>query len=180
MNTGRQRANAFTLVEIMIVVGILAVVLAMAMPSFIQTVQKEPLRKAMNDIVEACSQARAKSIIQGVPMEVVIRAADGELTVVPVPTAVPNRTGRQEESGALGAEPVQPGGKMFRAQLDDEIAVTLLYVNLKDRMEEEESRVRFYPNGTSDEFTMVIQRGGSIRKISLECVTGLSRVEVIR
>ena len=45
-------------------------------------------------------------------------------------------------------------------------AVTLLYVNLKDQMEAEETRVHFYPNGTSDEFTMIVQAGNGTRKLS--------------
>jgi len=55
-----------------------------------------------------------------------------------------------------------------------------LYVNLKDQMEADEAHVRFYPNGTSDEFTIVLESKGEIRKISLECVTGLPAVQVIR
>ena len=33
---------------------------------------------------------------------------------------------------------------------------------------------------TSDEFTIILEANGEIRKISLECVTGLPDVEVIR
>jgi len=47
-------------------------------------------------------------------------------------------------------------------------------------MQTEATHVHFYPNGTSDEFTIVLQAQGGVRKISLECVTGLATVEVIR
>jgi prepilin-type N-terminal cleavage/methylation domain-containing protein len=176
----QERHRAFTLIEIMIVVGIIAVVLAMGMPGFVQTVRKEPLRKAVSDIVEACSTARAQAILKGVPAEVTIHAADGRITVAQVKT---NNVGQAEthaqsttdlNASEVSAEPI------FSARLHVNIAITLLYVNLKDQMEAEQTRVHFYSNGTSDEFTIVLQAGSSIRKISLECVTGLPAVEAIR
>ena len=170
---------AFTLVEIMIVVGILGMVLAMAMPSFIQSMRKDPLRLAVSDIVEGCSKARALAILQGVPAELIIRAVDGQLTVAPV------RDKRAEEPAA-GEEPsgrlagVNSMSPVFSARLNENVAVTLLYLNLKDQMHAEETRIHFYPNGTSDEFAIVLQNERGTRKISLECVTGFANVEVIR
>jgi prepilin-type N-terminal cleavage/methylation domain-containing protein len=178
--SGRCDGRAFTLVEIMIVVGILAIVVAMGMPAFVQTLKKEPLRQAVSDIVDACTQARAQAILKGAPAELTIRAADGQLTVAPVrKNAVAGEEGTLEPTVESG-DATAPATPMFSARLQEDIAVTLLYVNLQDRMEAEETRVRFYPNGTSDEFTIVVQFGGGIRKISLECVTGLADVEVVR
>jgi len=85
----------------------------------------------------------------------------------------PAVAGQAAEAGVL-----KPS--LFSARLHEDIAVTLLYVNLKDRMKTEESRVHFYPNGTSDEFTIILQMGRGVRKISLDCVTGLANVAVIR
>lgn len=173
------RGRAFTLVEIMIVVGIIAIVVAMGMPAFVQTFKKEPLRKAVSDIVDACNEARAQAILKGIPAVLTIRAADGQIAVATINTNAPGIEGADlpliESGSAEGAT-----APAFSARLHDDIAVILLYVNLKDRMEAEESRVRFYPNGTSDEFAIVLQSGGGIRKISLECVTGLPTVESIR
>jgi hypothetical protein len=53
-------------------------------------------------------------------------------------------------------------------------------VNFKDQMENPETRVRFFANGTSDEFTVVIFSEEGERKISLDVITGLSDVEVLR
>jgi len=172
-----ERRSAFTLIEIMIVVGIIAVVLAMGMPGFVQTVRKEPLRKAVSDIVEACSTARAQAILKGVPAEVTIHATDGRITVAQV------KTNNMEQAGAHGQKAADVDGSadpVFSARLHDNIAITLLYVNLKDQMKAEQTRVHFYSNGTSDEFTIVLQAGSSIRKVSLECVTGLPAVEAIQ
>ena len=171
--------RAFTLIEIMVVVGVLAIVLAMGVPPFIRMMRKDSLRQAVSDIEEACSKARAEAILHGVPTEVVLRAADGQVTVAPVPDSPTGKTvGGAESSEQPADAATRP--TVFSARLREDIAVTLLYVNLKNRMEAEESRVHFYPNGTSDEFTIVLQGAQGVQKISLECVTGLASVEVLR
>jgi len=165
------------------VVGILGMVLVMGMPSFIQSIKKDPLRQAMSDIEEACTRARAAAILRGSPVELVIRAEGGLLNVVP------SREDNAEQT-AVGVDTTVPSepsvdnaasqSPVFTARLNENVAVTLLYVNLKNRMDAEETRVHFYPNGTSDEFTMIIQAGNGLRKVSLECVTALATVEVIQ
>jgi len=171
------RRGAFTLVEIMIVVGIIAVVTAMAMPGFVQMLRKEPMRKAVSDIVDACTAARAQAILQGVPAEVTIRA-DGSISVSQVGTNATDRArmNTHSEPNRVG----ETGASLFSARLHDDIVVTLLYVNLKNRMDADQTKVHFYPNGTSDDFTIVLESKSGIRKVSLECVTGLPTVEAIR
>jgi len=172
--------RAFTLIEIMVVVGVLAIVLAMGVPPFIRMMRKDSLRQAVSDIEEACSKARAEAILHGVPTEVVLRAADGQVTVAPVPDSPTGKTVAGEESSEQPPADAASRSPIFSARLHQDIAVTLLYVNLKNRMEAEESRVHFYPNGTSDEFTIVLEGAQGVEKISLECVTGLASVEVLR
>ena len=161
----------------MVVIGIMGMVLALGVPPFIRSMRKDSLRQAASDIAEACSEARAKAILLGVPTELVIRGG-GELSVAAVPES-------EAGSSALSEEPAaQPAAlsksQLFSAHLQEDVAITLLYVNLKDQMQTEATHVHFYPNGTSDEFTIVLQAQGGVRKISLECVTGLATVEVIR
>ena len=173
--------NGFTLIEIMMVVGILGMVLAMGMPAFIQSIRKDPLRRAVSDVETACSKARETAILRGSPVELVIRAESGQLTVVPAHDDNTSRTAGSEEAQGQSAEPSADKAAsqlpVFSSRLNENVAVTLLYVNLKDQMEAEESRVHFYPNGTSDEFTIILQFGNEMRKISLEVVTALVNVE---
>jgi hypothetical protein len=71
-----------------------------------------------------------------------------------------------------------PSAPFFSAHWQaDVVQVRLLYVNLKAQDEATESRVHFFPNGTSDEFTIILQFGNEMRKISLEVVTALVNVE---
>ena len=176
--------GGFTLIEIMMVVGILGMVLAMGMPAFVQSIRKDPLRQAVSDIEEACSKARGAAIMRGSPVELVIRAEGGQLSVVPARDDNAEQTAASAEALGQPAEPsadkAASQSPVFSARLNENVAVTLLYVNLKDQMEAEETRVHFYPNGTSDEFTMIVQVGNGMRKISLECVTALATVEVIQ
>jgi prepilin-type N-terminal cleavage/methylation domain-containing protein len=173
--------GGFTLIEIMMVVGILGMVLAMGMPAFVQSIRKDPLRQAVSDLETACSKAREAAILRGSPMELVIRAEGGQLNVVPARDDSSARTAASEE--VLGRPSEESADKatshspVFSARLNENVAVRLLYVNLKDQMEAEESRVQFYPNGTSDEFTIILQVGNEMRKISLEVVTALVNVE---
>ena len=175
MSLSSTRHAAFTLIEIMIVIGILAMVLAMGMPSFIRTMRKDPLRQAVGEILEGCSRARAQAILAGATAELVVEAADGRIFVPPWKT-------RETFSGT---EPPVPPPELsskpqFQGRMDADIAVTLLDVNLRDKMGADQARVRFYPNGTSDDFTIIFESPAGVRKISLDCVTGLPEVEVIR
>jgi len=173
------RYAGFTLIEIMIVIGILGIVLAMGVPPFVRSLQKDSLQQAVSDIVKGCGEARERAILQGVPAELVIRA-DGQLTVATAAQSGAEQTAAGGEPGRQPADATVPTPPVFSAHLREDVAIKLLYVNLKDQMEAQETRVHFYPNGTSDEFTIVLQTDRRVRKISLECVTGLASVEASR
>jgi hypothetical protein len=52
------------------------------------------------------------------------------------------------------------------------VAIQLVDVNFISRMEEPEARVRFFPNGTCDEFTVVYNCKGKQRTAMADIVTG--------
>jgi hypothetical protein len=53
-----------------------------------------------------------------------------------------------------------------------------LDINLSEYRESEWARVRFFPNGTSDEMTLVLRsEKNEWRKVSLEVTTGLASVD---
>jgi prepilin-type N-terminal cleavage/methylation domain-containing protein len=184
----RTDRGGFTLVEIMVVIGILTMVLAMGAPSFVRILKKEPLRQAASDVVEGLSHARAQAILQGVTTEFVLNAADGVMTVRLAPDrgleATNSFTGLDLPDGSLpeAQSPASADSTMppFSARLHPDIAVALLYVNLRDQMEAEEARVRFHPNGTSDDFTLLIESREGMRKVFLDSITSLADQEIIR
>lgn len=59
------RRAAFTLIEIMVVVGIFAVVLGMSAPAFFRAKRDEPMRQTVAELVEVCANARARAILGG-------------------------------------------------------------------------------------------------------------------
>ena len=62
---------AFTLIELMIVIGIMAVIVAMGIPMVYSALHKGGLNKAVNDVVEVLGTARRLAILQGTMTEVV-------------------------------------------------------------------------------------------------------------
>ncbi|MCF7765904.1 MAG: type II secretion system GspH family protein [Verrucomicrobia bacterium] len=180
---GRGCRRGFTLIEIMIVISIMMVVMTVGIPAFVRALDKQGLRKAVNDVVEGCSHARSQAILRGVPMEFVIRAEDFSLMVRPAagfstgPTAPPVSVAESVVQTQAPAKTVPP----FSRHFPDGVLVSELWVNTKPLLDLPEARVRFYPNGTCDEFKiMLISLEEGEKLISLDVVTGLSEVEVIR
>ncbi|MBI3191776.1 MAG: hypothetical protein HYZ36_03845, partial [Pedosphaera parvula] len=131
------------MIEIMIVVGMIAIIMAWGLPSFVNSMRKNSMRQAVSDLMEGLSHARARAILSGVPAEFVIGADGGQLSV-------------QSAAGAAGQADSAGGRSNFSAHLGEDIAIDMLDVNFHDQMQADEARVRFYPNGTCDEFTIVI------------------------
>lgn len=181
--------RAFTLIEIMVAVGIIAIILAIAIPSVYQQMHKDSMRQAVADLTEACSQARARAILNGVATELRIRPADHSLNVVEsaVQASGPVSMGRSfsfEDSGEIVERRASSGGGsgIFSAKISDHIIIEFIGVNLMPDLQElDEVSCVFYPNGTSDELVVLIRSDqGEIRKITTEVVTGVADVEVVK
>ena len=61
--------------------------------------------------------------------------------------------------------------------ISDHVVIEMLDVNLLEYKDQDFARVRFYPNGTCDEFTLILHSDrGEWIKISLEITTSLANV----
>lgn len=168
------RVAAFTLVEIMIVVGLLGIVMTWGLPAIFRVARQESLRQSVSDIVEVCSHARAQAILQGTTTELVFHPKDRQLGV----GGVGGSGTPTEAAGIVGGT---PRASRAQAQWSERLVLEMLDVNFIEHKDAEEARVRFFPNGTSDELTIILRSDqGEYRKISLEVTTGLASVEVIR
>jgi len=146
-------ARGFTLIEIMVVVAIMAVILGAGIPSLYGFFHKEGLRKTTGDILETCQSARAHAILSGSPTELVFHPRDGTC----------------ETAGTDGGY----GAWAHSAKLEN-CTIEMLDVNLQECKEFDTVKVRFFPNGTCDEMTLVLRsRDNEWRKISLEITTAL-------
>ncbi len=154
-NSDKRPKHAFTLLEIMIVVLLIGIIMAMAAPSFVGPRSGNGMNRGLSDFFEACRLARANAIISGQPSELVIHP----------------KTKRFEVTGP----------NPFAAEFPPNVWIELMGVNFIEMQNAEEARVKFQPNATCDEFTMVLMSDDHHgRKISLEVVTGLVDSEDIR
>jgi prepilin-type N-terminal cleavage/methylation domain-containing protein len=165
--------RAFTLIEIMIVIAIIAIVASAGVPLMTRAMNKDQLAKAVNDVLEGCKLARDRAILQNRPYDFVIRAkTENQWEMNVEPTKI-------KDAGTVGASTSTGGGKEAPSLIGDfprefgrDVAFELIYVNLVDVMAASEARVRFYPNGTADEFTVVMNAHGKSRTIKVDIITG--------
>jgi prepilin-type N-terminal cleavage/methylation domain-containing protein len=145
--TGGFSRRAFTLIEIMIVVAIIGLMAALGAPSLMAMMQKDGMRKAVSDVTDLLGDARAAAILKGQTTYVEFHPGDNLI------------------DSSMGKS----------VHLADGIAMEGIGINLMDFSETEVSRVRFFPNGTCDELTLVLHSGDDWRKITLEYSTALAK-----
>ena len=135
----------------MIVVALIGLMAAMGLPPMLKTLQKDGIRKAVSDVTTLLGDARATAILKGQPATVSFHPAENRL------------------DSSIGKSVALPDGVAMRA----------IGINLLDFSETEVSNVRFFPNGTCDELTLVLQAGEDLRKITLEFSTSVATAEAL-
>ena len=143
---------AFTLIEIMIVVAIVGLIAAMGIPSFLQMLHKDGMRKGVEDVMTLLTEVRADAILKNHN------------------TSVSFHPGENRLDSSIGK----------KVQLADGVAMEAIGINLLNFSESEVSTVRFFPNGTSDELTLVLHSGPDWRKITLEFATAIASVDPLK
>ena len=139
----------------MMVVGIIGLTLTMGVPAFVRAMHKEGMRKAQSDLVEACQKARGGAILSAKPQQLIINSMEGSFE-------------------APGAFP--------RTTLPEGVSIGLISVNDIEREHDDVVVVRFYPKGTSDDFTIVLRNDndGSQWSLTLDPVTALADITTSR
>ena len=171
-----RRKRGFTLLELMIVAGIMALVAGMGVPIVYKVWHQEPLRKAVKDTVTVCAYARSQAIMRNEMTQVVIHPRDGRLEFsgsAPAP--------RSAEEPLPDVEVSAPAASAqdSSAQFADTIVIEDIDINKVPGgfREVESAYVRFFPNGTCDELSLVIRFEDHWRQIRLEVSTGLAAIE---
>ncbi len=171
------RVGAFTMIEIMMVVAIMGIVLAMGMPSILRALRREGMRKAVTEVQEICSNARARAILSGTMTEVVFHPRDLRLEISGAAPAQAAKAPATAAANDLVTATPGGGSTLYSTRLPSEISIQMLDVNLLEYRDSQEARVRFFPNGTSDEMRLVLlSNKGEQRGIELEISTGLPSV----
>jgi type II secretion system protein H len=159
------RRAGFTLIEIMVVVGIIGMIAAMGAPSLYAVLHKEGFRKTVSDMMDLCSTARAQAILQGVTTEIVFHPQERRCEL----------SGR---SSAAVAATGAPANSPVAVAFGDNVSIEMLDVNLLEYKDAPVARVRFFPDGTSDEMTLILRSDkNQYRKISLEITTALASLD---
>lgn len=179
-NRCEHTARAFTLIEIMVAIGIVAIILAIGIPSVYQQLHRDSMRAAIADISELCRDARNEAVLKGTTVELRISPMNRTMSVN-VGTA-PTDTGSSAVNSDQARETFTGGGSAASSKkISDHIQFRFLEVNLTPNPDLADRSCFFYKNGTSDELAMVILSDrGEVRKITTDPVTGIVDVEIER
>jgi prepilin-type N-terminal cleavage/methylation domain-containing protein len=163
--------HGFTLIELMMVVAIIGLLMATGVPAILSVTREAPMRKAVNDVMDICSLARAQAILHGQTRIVVFHPRLRQVAL---------------SGGADASGPTRPSTRVSQtpvnsSEFDPSVVIEGLGINNFDYTDSDgEARVRFFANGTSDEMTLVLSSGGEYRKITLEVTTALASVGNVR
>jgi hypothetical protein len=132
------------------------------------------MNKAIWEMQELCRNARARAILQGVQTQMVLHGNGGISIEGGAGSAPAATTGQSFPAVGVSA----PGGTPAATHLPEGVAIFKFLVGGVDCMQMEFARVRFFPNGTCDDFVMQLVSDHSERvEISLEVTTSLASVE---
>lgn len=163
----RRRRAGFTLIEIMLVVGLMALIAATAVPNIYQLAKKEGMRRAVTDLKDVCDNARAQAIFSGKTVAVVFYPEQRTYYV--------GGDGTQFDplTGVTSAGPMVKPGTGTTGIFPEDVTVEMLDINQHNALEYEWAKVRFYPNGTSEEMVLNLSsRDNRSLWIKLDPATG--------
>ncbi|MDP7010441.1 MAG: prepilin-type N-terminal cleavage/methylation domain-containing protein [Verrucomicrobiota bacterium] len=162
---GKQRA--FTLLEVMIVVGIMAIVMAISMPALRYAGEQEPLDMAVEMITDLTGKARADAIMDRRKQLVVINLESAEkgLAIFGLPEVQRQLAG----DGQLVEIHMEPQ-MLATNRFPDSVSLTPVepYPKVME--------IWFRPDGTCDGAEITLSEGGRVYQLFLERSTSLAEI----
>ena len=181
-SSNRSARSAFTLIELMVVIGLIMIVMTIGIPRLIYN-NETPLGGTLSAVMDACAAARTKAILSGQPTKVVVDSENYSVTVggasikPKTELEILNSDTTNFDSLDYEPKPTPQTGTSFSGKIHADVGVDFLAVNFKDMLDEGRAEINFYPNGTSDEFAIGMRHitgDGVQRFVHLDSVTGLA------
>ena len=178
--------SAFTLIELMVVMGLMMIIIAIGVPRMVKG-NRTPLGESLNVVMEACAAARRQAILSGSTSRVTIRGAEEGTGFIisagsgggrPKVASIEDVDTGSEGSADEAPKPSVAAGVSGR--IHDEVSIHGIFVNFEDLMDEDQVEIKFYSNGTSDEFTIAMRHeygDAVLRFVQLDSVTGLAYIK---
>ena len=185
-NSRLAAVSAFTLIELMVVMGLMMIIIAIGVPRMVKG-NRTPLGESLNVVMEACAAARRQAILSGSTSRVTIRGAEEGTGFIisagsgggrPKVASIEDVDTGSEGSADEAPKPSVAAGVSGR--IHDEVSIHGIFVNFEDLMDEDQVEVKFYSNGTSDEFTIAMRHeygDAVLRFVQLDSVTGLAYIK---
>jgi prepilin-type N-terminal cleavage/methylation domain-containing protein len=154
--------GAFTLIELVIVVGIIGLIAAMGLPAINKSLQKEGMRKAVSDVEDVFFSAREQAIIGNKSVAAVFYPRENRF-------GVEGATLSGEGAGAVNSH----SGRVSVATLPEGVEFGMLDIYRQEYVQSDWARVFFHPDGTCDEVVIILIAKGRSEKITLDYATGM-------
>ncbi len=160
--TGHGR-RGFTLLEVMIVVGIMAMIMAITLPALRFAGEREPLDEVVEMISDLTAKARTDAILERRKQLVIInlQTAEKGLAIYGLPEV------RHEFAG---------DGQVVEFQLNPQMLATNQFPRSVSFAPAEIFEIWFRPDGTCDGAEMTMSEGGQVYRLFLDPSTSLTEV----
>ena len=175
------RVRGFTLLELIVVLILMMIMAALSVPQLASMVRRAAVQKASGDFIGLTRLARSTACLKQKPVELLVRHADGVFQIQffedrkkssgieDVDRLFDKNKAQTGSSGTIGE--VNP--LIARRDLPERVTCLALKSRLKDNV----SRVRFNPDGTSENAQFEISGSGILIKLSVDAVSGRARVD---
>lgn len=189
----RTARRGFTLIEILLVVGLMLVLAAMVLPSIRQAVGKGPLQRNSQEMREAIQHARTAAIDTGLIYQVRFEVEGQYFVAIPLETEFESLAGETTSEEDAGGKTPRYMGQMdeslkFRVpegiEMSSERLDTEVFAGMDDASKLGDAvwstAIKFYPDGSATDMELEIydDRQQAI-SISIRGLTGAAKVSPV-
>ena len=192
------KRQGFTIIEVMVVVIIVAIASAVAIPSFVKSFRGAKLKVGARTVNMASRLARSTAVLQNQHMALLFFPDASEIEMVHV--KMPNRRGQQsqflnnrdqrrlegmldsdeeEAESTTGEEAVSIAVELAR-KLPEGVRISNIETAEESAKFEDAAWVNFYPNGMSDAFKVtLIDEDNKEAEVSVDPISGRVSIDYV-